>query len=122
MEKQKFLSLIDEIIKNNISDLHLGSNEYPYIRNKTGDMAPVEQYGRITDGEMLEIAKMLLEEDFTSNTRDVSFAHGGSRFRVNISRTINGVTIAFRTIPSKIPEPDEILLPASLLEATNTGK
>lgn len=60
MQKEKFFSLIAEVIKNKISDLHLGSYELPYIRNKTGDMAPVESYGIIDDEEMNEIAFMLL--------------------------------------------------------------
>lgn len=52
MQKEKFFSLIDQIIKNRVSDLHLGSNELPYIRNKTGDIAPVEQYGEISHEEI----------------------------------------------------------------------
>lgn len=122
MQKEKFLSLIDEVIKNRISDLHLGSNEPPYIRNKTGDMAAVESYGVISDEEMYEIAEMLLGEKFDALTRDVSFAHSTERFRVNISRTIRGITIAFRLIPSHIPEPQEIALPNSLLEITKANK
>lgn len=118
MQKEKFLSLIDEIIKNRISDLHLGSDEPPYIRNKTGDIAPVEQYGKIPHNEMLEIAEMLLGKKFEDNTNDVSFEHNGGRFRVNISRTISGITITFRNIPSIIPEASEIMLPNSLIEIT----
>ena len=53
----KFISLIEEVIKNNISDLHLGSNEPPYIRNKTGGIVPVAQYGVISDEEIREIAE-----------------------------------------------------------------
>lgn len=122
MNPQKFLSLIEEIIKNNVSDLHLGSDKYPYIRNKTGDIVPVESFGIMSHAEVEEIAERLLKRPFEGNTRDVSFAHAGSRFRVNISRDINWLTIAFRTIPSVIPEPNEILLPSSLLETTKASK
>lgn len=122
MQKEKFSSLIEEIILNKISDLHLGSGECPYIRNKTGDIVPVESYGVISHEEMQEIAEMILGEAFTENTRDASFSQGEHRFRVNISRTIMGITIAFRMIPSVIPEPAEILLPNSLLEITKGSK
>ena len=44
MELQKFLNLIDDIIKNNISDLHLTPNDYPYIRNMIGSIMPVEAF------------------------------------------------------------------------------
>lgn len=122
MQKEKFFSLIDEVIKNRISDVHLGSNEPPYIRNKTGDMAAVENYGTISDEEMHEIAALFLEKPFTDLTNDTSFAYGGERFRVNISRTISGMTIAMRLIPSHIPEPQEIMLPNSLLEVSKANK
>ncbi len=44
MEIQKFLNLIDDVIKNNISDLHLTPNDYPYIRNTIGSIVPVEAF------------------------------------------------------------------------------
>lgn len=44
MENTKFTSLIDEIIKMKISDLHLTSDSFPYIRNQVGDVVPVESY------------------------------------------------------------------------------
>lgn len=122
MPQTKFLSLIDEIIKNAISDLHISSNKPPYIRNKTGDISPVESYGVVSHEECLEIAKMLIGEDFTVKTRDVSFSHRDSRFRVNISETIDGITMSFRSIPNRIPSPEEILLPKSLLEVTQASK
>ena len=39
-----------------------------------------------------------------------------------MSRTIKGITIAMRMIPSVIPSPGEILLPESLLKATLAEK
>lgn len=122
MQTQKFFSLIEEVLKNNISDLHLWTDEFPYIRNKTGDISSVDSYGKIPAEEMQEIADFLLEKPFTDNTNDVSFAHNGGRFRVNISRTIVGISIAFRLIPTNIPEPADILLPNSLLEVTKSNK
>lgn len=44
MQVQKFLMLIDEIIQQKISDLHITPNDYPYIRNKVGDVVPVESF------------------------------------------------------------------------------
>ena len=52
--------MVDEVIKNNISDLHLGANEAPYIRSKTGDIVPVETYGPMTEEEILSIAEIML--------------------------------------------------------------
>lgn len=122
MSQKKFLSLIEEVIQNKISDLHISTNNPPYIRNKTGDIVPVESFGVLSEKEAEELAKFLLGKPFEGNTHDVSFAHNDTRFRVNISRTIDGITVAFRTIPSHIPEPSDIFLPKSLLEATEANK
>lgn len=47
MQLQKFLMLIDEIIVQKISDLHITPNDYPYIRDKVGDIVPVESFGKL---------------------------------------------------------------------------
>lgn len=122
MDLSKFFALVEEVIQNKISDLHLSSNQLPYIRNKTGDMSPVEPYGVMTDAEVLAIAEMVLGHPFGETTADIGFAHKESRFRVNISRTIHGTTLSFRTILSHIPEPKDISLPNSLLAATKATK
>ncbi len=41
MELKKFLSLIDEIIKNKVSDLHITPDDYPYIRNSVGEIEAI---------------------------------------------------------------------------------
>lgn len=122
MKVSKFLALVDEIIQNKISDLHLTSNQIPHIRNKIGDIAAVEPYGVMNEEEILTIAEHILGHSFEETTADIGFAHKESRFRVNISRTIHGVTIALRTILSYIPEPKDIDLPSSLLAATQATK
>lgn len=53
---------------------------------------------------------------------DLSFERNGTRFRVNISRVINGVCLSFRTIPSVIPEPADIMLPQRLLDLVHIEK
>ena len=60
MEITKFTSLIDEVIKMKISDVHLTTDSYPYIRNKVGDIVPVESYGVITQPDMDMITQFLL--------------------------------------------------------------
>ena len=108
MDIPRFLALIDDIIKNRISDLHFGTDEFPYIRNGIGDMSPVQAFGQLTQTDIDMISTHMLGRAFTERTADVSFERGGTRFRVNISRTIHGVTLAFRLIPQTIPEPEAI--------------
>jgi len=116
MQVQKFLMLIDEIIREKISDLHITPNDYPYIRDKVWDIVPVESFGKLSSDDIKDITTLLLSRDFTEKTVDLSFEYKWSRFRVNISRALHGVTLAFRSIPTIIPKPEEILLPESLLQ------
>ncbi|MBC7498223.1 PilT/PilU family type 4a pilus ATPase [Candidatus Gracilibacteria bacterium] len=122
MENTKFISLIDEVIKMNISDLHLTGECVPYIRNKIGDIVAVDKYGVITGFDIEEICEFLLGRGFDEKTLDISYAQGIARFRVNMSRTIKGITIAMRMIPSIIPTPAEISLPPSILKAVTADK
>ncbi len=52
MENTKFTSLIDEVIKMNISDLHISSDTAPYIRNHIGNIVPVEKYGIVSSDDI----------------------------------------------------------------------
>jgi twitching motility protein PilT len=122
MENTKFTSLIDEIIKMKISDLHLTSDSYPYIRNQVGDVVPVESYGVISAADLDQITQFLLGRPFDEGTIDVSYSQGFSRFRVNMSRVIRGVTVAMRMIPSVVPTPQEIHLPDAVMRATFAEK
>ena len=88
MQVQKFLTLIDEIIREKISDLHITPNDYPYIRDKVGDIVPVESFGKLGDDDIKDICTLLLSRDFTEKTIDLSFEYKNTRFRVNISRIL----------------------------------
>lgn len=122
MELTRLIALIDDIIKNNVSDLHFTTGEFPHIRNNVGDIAPVEAFGKMTPTDMERVMSLILLRPFTEITCDVSYERNGTRFRVNISRIIGGISIAMRTIPSIIPEPSEIYLNNDLLKLTNTEK
>ncbi|MBP9780177.1 Flp pilus assembly complex ATPase component TadA, partial [Candidatus Gracilibacteria bacterium] len=122
MENTKLISLIDEVIKMNISDLHLTSETYPYIRNKIGDIVPVEKYGIITGFDIENICKFLLGRSFDERTLDISYSQGTARFRINMSRTLKGITVAMRMIPYIIPSPEDILLTDSILKTTFAEK
>ncbi len=122
MEIDRFLSLIDDIIKNNISDLHFTTGEFPYIRNSVGDMTPIQAFWKLTEADIDLVTTHLVWRPFHDRTIDVSFERVTARFRVNISRVIRGTSIAFRMIPSTIPEPESISLPKHLLDLTLAEK
>lgn len=122
MELTKFLSLIDEIINNKVSDLHITPDDYPYIRNSIGEMEAVEKFGKLNNDDVVDICKILISRPITEKTLDLSFEYHGTRFRVNISHVIHGMCISFRSIPSVIPTAETIMLPEYLLKATNAEK
>lgn len=122
MELTRLLALVDDIIKNKVSDLHFTTGEYPHIRNSIGEIAPVEAFGKMEKEDMDRITAMVLLRPFNEKTADVSYERSGARFRVNVSRVIGGISIAMRMIPSIIPEPDEIQLSSELLKLTHTEK
>ncbi len=122
MENTKFVSLIAEVIKMNISDLHITSETYPYVRNKIWNIVPVEKYGIISGFDVESICEFLLGRRFDERTLDTSYSQGLTRFRINFSRTINGITISMRMIPCVIPSPDDISLTEPMLRATAADK
>ncbi|MDD2693760.1 MAG: PilT/PilU family type 4a pilus ATPase [Candidatus Gracilibacteria bacterium] len=122
MEASKFLLLVDDVIKNDISDLHITPQDYPYIRNAIGEIVPVEAFGKLNDEDIATICTIFLGRPFTERTLDVSYERTGTRFRVNISQVLKGVCISMRTIPSVIPKPEDILLTKELLNLTQVEK
>lgn len=74
MEISKFTSLIDEVIKEKLSDLHISTDNPPYIRNKIGDMVGVKNYGIVTSHDMQIICDHILGKPFVERTIDASYA------------------------------------------------
>lgn len=71
---------------------------------------------------MERVVSIILLRPFTETTADVSYERNGTRFRVNISRIIGGISIAMRTIPSTISKPEDIYLTKDLLKLCDTEK
>lgn len=122
MENTKFVSLIDEVIKMNISDLHLVSESHPYVRNKMWNITPVDKYGVVSGFDIENICEFLLGRKFDERTLDTSYSQWGARFRINMSRSIKWITISMRMIPYIIPSPEDIFLTEPMLKATRADK
>jgi twitching motility protein PilT len=122
METKEFLLIIDKVIDQNISDLHLTSNEPPHIRDIIGDIIPLDGQGILTHQDIEDITKIILSREMTEHTIDASFEYRDMRFRINISKILRGKTISFRSIPTLIPTAEEILLPDYLLKLTHAEK
>lgn len=108
-------AFLDLLIKQQGSDLHLVSGNAPRMR-LFGDIHPVK-YRDLSEDE----TRMLLYEITAARHQalfekhgGVDFAYeiaGGSRFRVNMYRHLDGIGAVFRCIPNQIRTLEELRLP-----------
>ena len=117
--------LLDLVIAEGGSDLHVYAGGPPMLRI-SGALIPVSKHSALTGSETETMLKSIVPPDrwdsfLTNQTIDLSYAHAGSRFRVN-GYCAQGVTaLALRLIPHTIQTFTELNLP-SVLEAFTQRK
>jgi len=105
------------------SDLHLVTDIPPYIR-LYGELVPLAGFPPVTKEKMKELIHSMISHDqrekFDSELElDFSYyVEGLGRFRVNFLMEKKGVSAAIRVIPSRIPTPEEVGLPESIIKLT----
>jgi twitching motility protein PilT len=124
-EEEKSTFLIDELLEKTIakgaSDLHL-SNEMPPIVRVTGILQPLSGFKKLAANDIEYIVGQLLtenqlEELYREKEMDSSYAIGDKgRFRVNVFFERRTLAVAFRYIPTKLPNLEELALPTMLYE------
>lgn len=111
--------LLDTVIKESGSDLHLSVGSNPFIR-VAGSLVPLVQEKVLTPGDTEEMLKEILPEGrwekfIEKQTVDFSYAHNdNNRFRVNGYIVQGNVTIAMRLIPREIRTFSTLNLPPVL--------
>jgi twitching motility protein PilT len=113
--KKEIEQLVELVINENASDLHLADGRHPVIR-VAGSLIPLVKKDKTTATQMLGFLdeflnkenKILLEKD-----RDVDFSYAlvDSRFRGNAFYRQGVLSIALRLIPKKIKTLEELNLP-----------
>ncbi|HEX2972391.1 MAG TPA: PilT/PilU family type 4a pilus ATPase [Tepidisphaeraceae bacterium] len=111
---------IKTLVKVNGSDLHLQAGSVPMIR--VDGRARFLDCPVSTDDQMSEIVRHLIKDEERWNTLeqkgacDLSYAlaDGSTRFRVNIFHSRQHYAIAMRRIVTKIPNFDDLNLPAAV--------
>ena len=114
--------LLESMVAKKASDLHIAAGSPPQIR-LDGSLVPLPlpPYG---DAEAKEVCYEILTQEQIKHFEehqelDLSFSLGGiSRFRANIYCQKDSVAGAFRSIPFKIPRPEDLGLPKVVLELT----
>lgn len=112
--EQKFLQLIRESIRESITDIHLTSGQYPFIRMTSRDVEPVANFGIIELDDLYDLAlfmnNQVTRERIDTATRGINFIYEleGTRFRGNISKDNDGFAIALRTIKKNTPTAESV--------------
>ena len=109
-------ALLKYAVDHNASDLHLASGHKPIIRID-GDLYPIAEAEIIKEPALLNMLKGALpEKAFAAisdqNELDLSLEIPDvARFRINIFRQLNGLSVALRVIPFVVQTIEELGLP-----------
>lgn len=125
---EKYLQLIDEVVKNHITDLHIGSGDFPYIRMTNRNVEPVTSFWKLNIDDIMEIIifmnPQLTREYIQSITTGNNFIYenDGTRFRANVSKNQEWISVALRTIKKDLPTADGVWLKQNLLKLLHEDK
>ncbi|MGB3922161.1 MAG: PilT/PilU family type 4a pilus ATPase [Minisyncoccia bacterium] len=117
---EKLLSeLVDIVVKEDASDLHLSEGKLPTIR-VSNFLLPLAKLAPLKREEMEGFLHILFtemnKEEFGKN-KETNFAYthtGNKRFRCNAYLSLGKISIAMRLIPSRIKTFEELRLPPIL--------
>ena len=113
--------LLDTLIKQGGSDLHLSALRHPTIR-VSGELIPLVQKPELTGEDTKGLVLELLaggDKELFLKQKDIDFAYAlpdGTRFRGNAFFQKGMVGAALRLIPARIPTFEELNLPPILKE------
>lgn len=101
--QQNLETLLDLVIQNGASDLHLGEGRHPFIR-VNGELTPIVQYPQLSKEDIVGMLGIMINSDALrkiSNLQEVDFAYdfaGKVRFRGNVYIKSGTLAVALRAI------------------------
>ncbi|MCK5285757.1 MAG: PilT/PilU family type 4a pilus ATPase [Candidatus Pacebacteria bacterium] len=119
MDYKKLIEdLINSVVKENGSDIHLTRDEYPVIRVQ-GSLHYLEAMPKLSSDDIMGIVTYLLtpeyKEEFLKNKEiDFSFETEVARFRGSCFYAQKSVGVSLRLIPKKVKTLKELNLPSVL--------
>jgi len=125
--KRELSALIELIIQEKASDLHLSFGAHPLIR-VSGTLIPLVKKPILNETDLVGFAKILMREDqykrFVGfNEVDFSYENtGGARFRGNAFHQRGQMGVALRLIPNVIRDYKELNLPPILESFTQRSQ
>ena len=102
------------------SDLHLTTNEVPYIR-KNGELIPMQEFEPCSEDNMGKLTQELVGEEnyakfLKENELDMAVNFADDRLRVNVYRQQKKISWALRMLPSKFFKLEELGINTQVLE------
>lgn len=112
-------TLVDLVIKEGASDLHISEDRNPLIR-VSGQLVPLSKYPKFTRSAMEGVINKVLspakQKSFAEEqSADFAYSHGGERFRSHIFIDQQKICMALRHIVKDIPTIEELNLPEPLV-------
>lgn len=111
--------LLDSVIENGASDLHLQVGQSPVLR-LSGEMTPMDYPALVPENTAEIVTSILPAHDRDRLTQhggaDFAISHRSSRFRVSVLRSKGHYGLVFRLIPSKLLNLEQIGLPSAITE------
>ncbi len=117
----ELVEVLKAAVQSGASDIHIVIGKPPLMR-VNGEIAEIPGFPKINAEESKRLIYSILYEEQRARFEehwelDCSFAISGlSRFRVNVLLQKNGVEAVMRVIMSKIPTPEQLRLPKSIVD------
>ncbi len=126
--EDRFIKLVEIVIQNTITDIHIGSGACPYTRIPSRDIIPVEEFWILSYTDVIDLILFMNpsidQEKIESVKTGISFiyAYNWTRFRANVSKNNEWVAIAMRTIKKNTPTAEGVGLDQNILKLLNEDR
>ena len=126
--EDKFCKLIDIVIENTITDIHIWSGYFPYMRASNREVRPIEEFGIVSYDDVVSLVifmnPLINQNKIETISTGISFVYEykWTRFRANVSKNNDGIAIAMRTIKKITPSAEDVWLDKNLLKLLNEDR
>ena len=117
--EQELDKLLETVVTEGASDLHLSEGRYPTLRI-SGQLIPIVSSTILTHADIKEFVNLMtanLKKDFDTNSRELDFSYkfkDKARFRGNAFHQQGSLSIALRFIPKTVRTITDLMLPVEL--------
>lgn len=116
-EARDIYEILDECVSRGASDVHLSVGQPPMLRID-GRLVQMQRQPLDSGWLFTQVRDLVGDERIATwqerHDADMGVSYGDARFRVNIGQDRSGLILVARRLPTDIPSPDDLGLPASV--------